>query len=71
MQVTVQLDRPGDIPSLRFPEALDARLAHLLDRQDAGRTLTPEERAEAEALVDLADMFSLLRIRAERYTAQQ
>jgi hypothetical protein len=40
------------------------RLRGLLDRQDAPYTLTADERAEAEGLVDLADLLTLLRLRA-------
>lgn len=38
----------------------------LLDRQDQGDTLTPAERMEAEGLVDLAELLSLLKLRAQR-----
>jgi hypothetical protein len=37
-----------------------------LSRQDSGQPLTPEERAEAEGLVNLAEFLPLLRLRAER-----
>ncbi|MGL4419423.1 MAG: hypothetical protein ACRCZF_02045 [Gemmataceae bacterium] len=49
-----------------MPAAVAARLQSLLDRQDAGHPLTPDERAEAEGLVDLTDLLTLLRLRAER-----
>jgi hypothetical protein len=42
-----------------------ARL-QLLDRQDAGQPLSPEEREEAEGLVNLAELLTLLRLRTER-----
>lgn len=38
----------------------------LLDKQDSGQLLTDPEQREAEGLVDLADLLSLLRLRAER-----
>lgn len=58
---------PRDEPArFRLPVAVAARLQDLLDRQDAGQTLTPEERGEAAGLVDLADLLTLLRLRAER-----
>jgi hypothetical protein len=41
-------------------------LTNLLDKQNAGRPLTDSERREAEGLVNLADLLSLLRLRAER-----
>jgi hypothetical protein len=45
---------------------VDERLQALLDRQDRGEALTAAERGEAEGLVDLAELLSLLRLRAER-----
>ncbi len=41
-------------------------LQALLDKQDRGGGLTDDERQEAEGLVNLADLLSLLRLRAER-----
>jgi len=38
----------------------------LLDKQDNGQLLTSAEQREAEGLVDLADLLSLLRFRDER-----
>jgi hypothetical protein len=38
----------------------------LLDRQDQGTPLNAAERKEAEGLVELAEMLSLLRLRASR-----
>jgi hypothetical protein len=42
------------------------RLRELLDRQDRGGRLTAAERREAAGLVELADLLSLLRLRATR-----
>ena len=64
--VLVELELPDDWGSLAFPKALDERLQELLDRQDSGEPLTDKERSEAEGLVSLAEMVSLLRLRAER-----
>jgi hypothetical protein len=50
----------------RLPQALHDRLHALLDKQDAGKMLTSEERQEAEALVELAEWLSLLYLRATR-----
>ena len=66
MTVTVEVDFPADLPRLRLPDAVAARLQELLDRQDAGQALTAQERQEAEGLVNLAELFTLLRLRAER-----
>jgi DNA invertase Pin-like site-specific DNA recombinase len=43
-----------------------SELQELLDKQDAGGELAAEEKREAEGLVELADLLSLLRLRAER-----
>ncbi|MFO0928649.1 MAG: hypothetical protein U0736_16770 [Gemmataceae bacterium] len=66
MTVTVELEVPADLARLHLPDAVAARLQALLDRQDAGQPLTADERAEAEGLVHLADLLTLLRLRAER-----
>jgi hypothetical protein len=68
MTLTVEVELPADLDRFRLPEALAARLQSLLDRQDAGQALTPQERAEAEGLVTVADFLTLLRLRAERTT---
>ena len=64
MSLTIEVDLPADLARFRLPAAVAARLQTLLDRQDTGQPLTPNERDEAEGLVDLADFFSLLRLRA-------
>jgi hypothetical protein len=69
MSVTLTIDPPADLPRFRLPAAVAARLQSLLDRQDAGQPLSPDERAEAEGLADLADLLTLLRLRAEREAA--
>jgi hypothetical protein len=66
MTLTLDIDLPGDLGRLRLPEAVAARLQTLLDRQDSGQSLTPLERDEAEGLVNLAELLTLLRLRAER-----
>ena len=65
MPVTLAIDPPADLARFRLPAAVAARLQSLLDRQDAGQPLSPDERAEAEGLADLADLLTLLRLRAE------
>jgi hypothetical protein len=64
--VHVDIELPRDMARLSLPEGVDRRLHQLLDRQDQGETLTDDERAEAEGLADLADLLSLLRLRADR-----
>jgi hypothetical protein len=62
----VEIEVPTDLESLKLPQGVNERLQELLDRQDRGQSLTPAERAEAEGLVDLAELLSLLRLRAQR-----
>ena len=62
----VSLDWPDDMPRFKLPPGVQSRLTQLLDRQDNGQPLTAAERAEAEGLVSLAEILSLLRLRAER-----
>ena len=69
MTVTLDIDLPGDLARFRLPEAVAARLQTLLDRQDSGQPLTERERDEAEGLVNLAELLTLLRLRAERKCA--
>lgn len=66
MTLTLEVDLPDDLSQLRLPSAVAARLASLLDQQDAGKPLSCEERAEAEGLVNMAEFLTLLRLRAER-----
>lgn len=66
MSLTLDVDLPADLARLRLPAAVASRLQSLLDRQDGGHALSADERAEAEGLVDLADLLTLLRLRAER-----
>ena len=61
---TSTVEIPLELAHFRLPNAVHARLQDLLDRQDAGETLTPEEQQEAMGLVELAEFLSLLRLRA-------
>jgi hypothetical protein len=62
----IRLEMPDDFPKLRLPDAVQQRLQFLLDRQDQGGGLSLDERREAEGLVSVAELLSLLRLRAER-----
>jgi len=64
--LTVQFDVPDDIARFHLPEAVDRRLQQLLGEQDKTGTLSDDERAEAEGLVELAELLTLLRLKAER-----
>ena len=66
MTLTLSIDPMTDLARFRLPAGVAGRLQTLLDRQDAGNTLSVDERAEAEGLVDLADLLTLLRLRSER-----
>jgi hypothetical protein len=66
VSLTIEVDLPDNLARFRLPAAVASRLQSLLDRQDAGYPLTADERAEAEGLADLADLLTLLRLRAER-----
>lgn len=64
--VLVEIELPGNWQSFRLPAALDNRLQELLDHQDREGKLSRRERREAEALAKLADMLSLMKLRAGR-----
>ncbi len=65
MAHTVQLQIPmsGNLRKFQLPVGVQRRLADLLDRQDKGLALTAAERREAEGLVEMAEMLSLLKLR--------
>ncbi|MFM6011307.1 MAG: hypothetical protein ACKPE1_07740 [Dolichospermum sp.] len=64
--MTQVIEIPVSLTYFQLPEAVQARLQYLLDRQDAGEELTLAERNEAEGLVDLAEFLSLLSLRSQR-----
>jgi hypothetical protein len=66
----IEIDLPDDIARFRFQESLNARLQTLLDRQDSGLPLTSQEKDEAEGLVDLVEMVSLLNVRTLRSSTE-
>jgi hypothetical protein len=68
-RVAIELDLPDDLARFRLPPALNVRLQQLLDRQDGGTPLDSDERKEAEGLVEVADLLTLLRLRAETAAA--
>jgi len=68
MMRTIEI--PVEVVHFELPDAVQARLQDLLDRQDASQELTPAERQEAEGLVELAEFLSLLQLRAERVAQQ-
>ena len=66
LAIQFHLEVPDDLGHFRLPDGVHRRLQELLDRQDQGQTLAPQERDEAEGLVNLAELLTLLRLRAER-----
>jgi hypothetical protein len=62
--LVAELDLPKDWRKFRMPPALHDRLQELLDRQDGGGKLSPRERREAKALVELVDILSLMKAKA-------
>ena len=61
----IELTIPDELPRFRLPDGVQARLQELLDRQDAGQPLTAAERSEAEGLVNLSELLSLLRLKSQ------
>jgi hypothetical protein len=64
--IDIRLEVPDDLAAFCLPEGVQHRLQQLLDRQDQGEPLSADEHHEAEGLVNLAEFFSLLRLRMER-----
>jgi hypothetical protein len=64
--VRIEIQMPDDLAEFRLPAGVRRRLQHLLDLQDQRKKLTREERHEAEGLVDVAELLTLLRLRSER-----
>jgi hypothetical protein len=62
---------PDSLKDFRLPATLNERLQELLDRQDQGEKLSPTEQQEAEALVDMAELLSLLQLRAQNASQTQ
>ena len=62
----LQIEMPIAAEKFKLPKSVNNRLQMLLDRQDSGKKLTNAERKEAEGLVELAEMLSLLKLKAER-----
>ena len=46
-----------------LPQGVAKRLTELLGRRDRGETLTASELGEVEALIELSELFALLRVR--------
>lgn len=69
--IQLEVEMPGDLAKFRLPKGVQKRLRNLLDKQDQGSRLTPAEKREAEGLVDLAELLSLLRLRSRRLNGRR
>jgi hypothetical protein len=69
--VAIELELPEDMARFRLPEGVNQRLQDLLDKQSRGDKLSTAEQREAEGLVDLVELLSLLRLRAQRLNARK
>jgi hypothetical protein len=61
--VATPVELVESVAELRLPPKADARLQALMDRNTAG-LLTPQEREDLEALVELSERIGLLRAEA-------
>ena len=68
--IQLKVEMPGDLARFRLPKGLQKRLQALLDKQDQGKPLTLAEKGEAEGLVELSEVLSLLRLRSQRLARQ-
>ena len=59
----LEIELPGNLAQFQLPTGVSDRLAALLDKQDAGQSLTGQEKREAEGLVELADTLRYLGLR--------
>ena len=64
--LTVKVEMPISARQIKLPKGVNDRLQKLLDLQDRGEKLTAAEKREADGLVELAEMLSLMRLRTER-----
>lgn len=69
--VLIEVELPTELEKFKLPFGVQQRLQDLLDRQEQGHTLTPAERQEAEGLVELAELLSLLQLRARRVSQER
>lgn len=63
--ITLDLDLSEELTRFHLPVGVNNRLQHLLDKQDSGQPLTSIEQEEAQGLIDLAELLTLLKLRCE------
>jgi hypothetical protein len=68
--VEAPLEMVEAVASLRFPPRADRRLQRLMDRNNEC-LLSPEEKEELEALVELSESLSLVRAQALHLLGRQ
>jgi hypothetical protein len=61
----LELEVPSNWKRFRLPRPLERRLQELLDRQDEVGRLSVKERREAEALADISELLSYLKLQAK------
>jgi hypothetical protein len=64
--VVIELELPDDLANFQLPEGLNQRLQDLLDKRDRHGKLSSAEMKEAEGLVDIVDLLTLLKLKARR-----
>jgi hypothetical protein len=64
-RVVIELRMPEELASLHFPKGLDRRLQQLLDKRDRLGELSTAEQSEAEGLISVAEMLTLLQLKAQ------
>lgn len=67
----VKIEVPFAPDKIRLPKGVDLRLQTLLDKQDRGEKLSAKEKKEADGLVELAEMLTLMRLRSERAVGEE
>ena len=68
--IAAPVDWIESVGNLRFPSKADRRLQALMDRNNEG-LLTEGEREELEALVELSERLSLVRVEALQILRRQ
>lgn len=69
--LVLEIEMPQMLERFSLPVGVNQRLQELLDRQDQGLGLTDNEQAEAVGLVELTELLSLLKLRAQRRWREQ
>jgi hypothetical protein len=60
------VELPAELVPSQLPMVLQDRLRLFLDKQDKGENLNEVERREAEGLVSVAELLSLLKVKSQR-----